>query len=61
MENQSNNSSSPMKHNLNTNLVLENRLSSSVIEGMFFPTDKSWSKDSYKPILEIRIHRRCFH
>ena len=45
MENQSNNSSSPMKHNLNTNWVV----------WYHSPTDKSWSKDSYKPILELEF------
>ena len=43
MENISNIGSSSMKHVLNTNWVV----------WYHSPTDKSWSKDSYKPILEL--------
>ncbi len=43
MEDNSNISLSPMKHSLNTNWIV----------WYHSPTDKSWSKDSYKPILEL--------
>jgi hypothetical protein len=43
MENNTDDSSSHMNHTLNTNWVV----------WYHSPTDKSWSKDSYKPILEL--------
>ena len=43
MEDKSNINLSPMKHILNTNWVV----------WYHSPTDKSWSRESYKPILEL--------